>query len=248
MSKRQPTVVFFDAMGTLVTLNPWVTAMIKEFTQVSKEYDAKFENVSKIWNNQWRKVNQDVRREGSKRFRTIRQLFVEAFTAAGKKLGVDLQKDYVLGAVERVCNHVNSNTKPFPDVPKTLKTLKNQGYRIGVISDADGDDLTLQLESAQILSFFDTVTSSSEAKSYKPNSRIFEIALAKMSCRSVHACHIGDTQEFDIVGANSMGLQSILVTHGKTQVNNKLPKPTYVVKEINEVVPILERSKTADNN
>jgi 2-haloalkanoic acid dehalogenase type II len=245
MSKRQLTLVFFDAMGTLVTLSPWVTAMIREFTQVSKEYDVRFENVSEVWNNQWRKVNQDVRENGSKRFRTIRQLFVEAFAAAGKKLDIDLQKDYVSDAVERVCNHVNSNTKSFPDVPKTLETLKSQGYKLGVISDADGDDLTLQLESARILKFFDTVTSSSEAKSYKPNSRIFEIALAKMSCRSVQACHIGDTQEFDIVGANGMGLQSILVTHGKTEVKNKLPKPTYVVKEMSEVVPILERSKTA---
>jgi 2-haloalkanoic acid dehalogenase type II len=234
-------------MGTLVTLAPWVTAMIREFTLVSKEYDVKFENISKIWNLEWRKVNQDVRKKRSEGFRTIRQLFVEAFTSTGKKLRVELKNDYVSEAVERVCNHVNKNTEPYPDVPKTLETLKSEGYKVGVISDADRDDLALQLESAHILKYFDRVTSSSEAMCYKPNSRIFEMALDRMSCSSIQACHIGDTQEFDVVGANSMGLRSFLVTHGKTKVKNRLPKPTYVVKEVSEVLPILERSEASSN-
>jgi HAD superfamily hydrolase (TIGR01549 family) len=159
-------------------------------------------------------------------------------------MGVELPKDYVLESVERVYNHVNRNTEPFPDVPRTIETLKSEGYEIGVISDADGDDLTLQLESARILEYFDTVTTSSEAMSYKPNSRIFEIALNKMKCRSIQACHVGDTQEFDVVGANNMGLNSVLVTHGKTTVNVKLPEPTYVVKELSEVIPLLRRFST----
>jgi 2-haloalkanoic acid dehalogenase type II len=244
MSGRKLTVVFFDAMGTLITLKPWVTAMINEFAGASMKYNIKFEEISKTWNSEWRKVNQDVRNDGSKRFRTVRQLFVEAFTATGKRMGVELPKDYVLESVERVYNHVNRNTEPFPDVPRTIETLKSEGYEIGVISDADGDDLTLQLESARILEYFDTVTTSSEAMSYKPNSRIFEIALNKMKCRSIQACHVGDTQEFDVVGANNMGLNSVLVTHGKTTVNVKLPEPTYVVKELSEVIPLLRRFST----
>jgi FMN phosphatase YigB (HAD superfamily) len=79
--------------------------------------------------------------------------------------------------------------------------------------------------------------------SYKPNSGIFELALAKMKCTSAQSCHIGDTQEFDVVGANRMGLSSFLVTHGKKEVKGTLPQPTYVVKEVSEVVPILKSSR-----
>jgi 2-haloalkanoic acid dehalogenase type II len=240
MRGRRVTVVFFDAMGTLITLKPWVTAMINEFAGASKKYNIRFEDVSKTWNSEWRKVNQDVRKDGSQRFRTVRQLFVEAFTATGKKMGVDLPKGYVLESVERVYDHVNRNTEPFPDVPRTLETLKDEGYEIGVISDADEADLTLQLESAHIQGYFDTVTTSSEAMSYKPNPRIFEMALDKMKCRALQACHIGDTQEFDVVGANNMGLNSVLVTHGKTAVDGKLSKPTYVIKELCEVIPLFK--------
>jgi ribonucleotide monophosphatase NagD (HAD superfamily) len=68
-----------------------------------------------------------------------------------------------------------------------------------------------------------------------------------MNCTSSESCHIGDTQEFDVVGANRMGLRSFLVTHGKTEVKIWLSKPTYIVKELSEVVPILERSRVTDN-
>jgi 2-haloalkanoic acid dehalogenase type II len=241
-------VVFLDAMGTLITLRPWAVAMKTECTLVSEKFDVKFENVSKFWSEEWRRVNEDVRKGGSKRFRTVRQLFVEAFTSVGRKLRVDIKKDYVLDAVERLCNYVNKNTEPYPDVPKTLETLKTEGFKIGVISDADEDDLTLQLESAHILKFLDTVTSSSEAMSYKPNSTIFELALTKMGCTSAQSCHIGDTQEFDVVGANRMGLRSFLVTHGKTEVKIWLPKPTYIIKELSEVVPILEKTHIVSNS
>jgi 2-haloalkanoic acid dehalogenase type II len=244
MGARRVTVVFFDAMGTLITLKPWVSAMINEFAGASKKYNVRFEDVSKAWNSEWRKANQNVRKDGSKRFRTVRQLFVEVLTATGKMIGVELPKDYVLESVERVYDHVNRNTEPFPDVPRTLETLKEEGYEIGVISDADEDDLTLQLESARILKYFDTLTTSSEAMSYKPNTRIFEIALDKMKCRSTQACHIGDTQEFDVVGANNMGLNSVLVTHGKTVVDGKLSKPTYVIKELSELIPLLRMPST----
>jgi 2-haloalkanoic acid dehalogenase type II len=243
MTGSRRTVVFLDAMGTLVTLEPWATAMMREFTLVSREFDVKFENFSRLWNIEWRAVNQDVRKGGQERFRTIRQLFVEAFASTGRKLGVEFKKDLVSDAVERVCNYVNKNAVPYPDVPKTLETLKSQGHRIGVISDADGDDLIHQLESARILELFDTVTSSSEAMSYKPNPGIFKLALTKMKCTSAQSCHIGDTQEFDVVGANGMGLSSFLVTHGKKEVKSTLPKPTYVVKEVSEVVPILKSSR-----
>ncbi len=247
MSERRRTVVFLDAMGTLVTLKPWVTSMMREFTLVCKDFDVDFDSMSKTWNSEWRRVNQEVRRSGQTRFRTIRQLFVEAFASTGRRLGVELRGDYISEAVERVCNYVNRNAEPYPDVPKTLDALKGRGHKIGVISDADGDDLTQQLESAHLLRFFDTVTSSSEAMSYKPNSGIFELALVKMKCTSKQSCHIGDTQEFDIVGASRMGLSSFLVTHGKTEVKNTLPKPTYVIREISEVVPLLESSEMASS-
>lgn len=99
--------------------------------------------------------------------------------------------------------------------------------------------MTVQLNSAGILDYFDLLTTSSKVKSYKPDARIFEVALAKADCKSGQACHVGDTPEFDILGANRVGLHSILITHGKAKVDVKSFKPTRVIKEVGEVVSVL---------
>ena len=239
MSRKRLSAVFFDAMGTILSLKPWVLIMGNEFTQLSKACNVGYEELSKTWGIEWKKVNQEIRRDKSKPFQNVRELFCEAFTIIGRKLGMQLQQEDIQGIIKRVSDYVNENAVAYPDVRGTIEGLKKGGHRVGVISDADADDLTLQLRSAGILSSLDTVTTSSEVMSYKPNRRIFEIALVKMGCKPAEACHIGDSQEFDVLGANNAGLSSILVTHGKTEVNRDLPRPTYVVREVHEVIPLL---------
>jgi 2-haloalkanoic acid dehalogenase type II len=237
---RRLNVVFFDAMGTILSMKPWVQVMGNEFAQLSKTHNVKFDCLTKTWGVEWKKVNQEIRRDETKPFQSVRELFYEAFTIIGAKLGMRLPPEDIQSIIKRVTNYVNENSVSYPDVRETIKELKKAGFRVGVISDADADDLTLQLRSAGILDSFDTVTTSSEAMSYKPNPKIFEIALAKMSCKPAEACHIGDSQEMDVAGANNIGLNSILVTHGKAEVDKNLPQPTHVVKEVGDVIQLLK--------
>jgi len=240
MFSRRLSVVFFDAMGTVLSLRPWIIAMGNEFAQLSRKYNVKFESLYKAWGVEWKRVNEEIRKDKTKSFQSVRGLFYEAFTIIGKKLGMRLQQEEIQGIIERVTNFVNENSVSYPDVRRTVQELRQEGYRVGVISDADAEDLTLQLRSAGILDSFDTVTTSSEAMSYKPNPKIFEIAIAKMNCKPAEACLIGDSQEMDVVGANNIGLNSILVTHGKAEVDKSLPQPTHIVKEVSEVIPLLK--------
>lgn len=240
MGGRRLNVVFFDAMGTIISLKPWVIVMGSEFAQLSKAHNVRFEDLTKTWGVEWKKVNQEIRADKTKPFQSVRELFYEAFTIIGKKLGMRLQQEDIQSIIKRVTDYVNENSVSYPDVRETIEELRKEGYRVGVISDADASDLTLQLRSAGVLSSFDTVTTSSEAMSYKPNPKIFEVALKKMNCKPFEACHIGDSQEMDVTGANNIGLHSILVTHGKTQLDKSLPKPTHIVKEVGEVIPLLK--------
>ncbi|WXG47345.1 MAG: HAD family hydrolase [Candidatus Atabeyarchaeum deiterrae] len=241
MNRRELSAVFFDAMGTILALRPWVTAMTREFSDLSKTHNVKLDDIYQVWSAEWKKVNEEVRKD--KPFRNIRELFFEAFTAVGKKVDLQLSPKDIWEIIERVTSYVNKNAISYPDVRETVEALKREGYKVGIISDADKEDLTLQLESAGILQCFDTITTSSEAESYKPNSKIFKVALARMNCRPVNACHIGDSQEFDVTGANSMGLHSILVTHGRAEMHQNLSKPAYIIQELKDIVPILCDSK-----
>jgi 2-haloalkanoic acid dehalogenase type II len=245
MNGNRLKVVFFDAMGTVISLKAWVVAMINEFTLMSKKYNVAFKDVSRAWDIEWRRVNQEARRDKTKPFQSVRELFHEAFTRVGKRIGLRLGEPEIASSIERVYDYVNKHAETFPDVPKTLEVLRREGYEIGIISDADSDDLTLQLKSARILQYFDLITTSSEVMSYKPDAKIFEVALAKASCKSKQACYIGDTPEFDVLGANRVGLHSILVTHGKTKIDLKSSKPARVIKEVGDLVPILRELSTS---
>jgi 2-haloalkanoic acid dehalogenase type II len=237
-------IVFFDAMGTVISLKAWVVAMMNEFARISKKYGIAFEDLSGAWSTEWRKANEDIRNDKTKPFRSIRELFHDTFMKVGQRIGAKLQEQDVADSVERVYGYVNEHAEAFPDVPKTLTALRGEGYQVGIISDADSEDLSLQLKSAGIITYFDTMTTSSEVMSYKPDTKIFEVALAKTKCKPSQACYIGDTPEFDICGANRVGLHSILVTHGRTKINMKSFKPAHTIKEIGDVIPLLHELST----
>lgn len=103
----------------------------------------------------------------------------------------------------------------FPDVERTLKGLKERGYRLGVISnwDASLEDL---LRSMGYLPYFDEVIASAAVGTRKPYRAIFDIALERMGVSAQNALHVGDLPEADGQGAASAGIRPIIIDrHGR---------------------------------
>ena len=83
-----------------------------------------------------------------------------------------------------------------------LKSLKQKGKRIGVISNMD-PRLKNILQEAGLSHYFEFILSSYEAQCYKPQADIFRLALAKYSkeyTKPVECCHIGDSYDNDYLG------------------------------------------------
>jgi putative hydrolase of the HAD superfamily len=94
-----------------------------------------------------------------------------------------------------------------------LESLKNKGYRIGLISNTGrtpGTTIRTVLEGYGLLSYFDWTAFSNEVGYIKPNLRIFERALAGLGSAPGSAVHIGDSMLLDIYGARRAGMKSIL--------------------------------------
>jgi putative hydrolase of the HAD superfamily len=65
-------------------------------------------------------------------------------------------------------------------------------------------------------SLLDTVVSSAAVGLHKPDPRIFELACELVGVAPVEAAHVGDHQYADIVGAESVGMTSVLIDrHGR---------------------------------
>jgi putative hydrolase of the HAD superfamily len=101
---------------------------------------------------------------------------------------------------------------------ETLAQLKDRGFTLGVVSNADGRVESF-LELVGITRYLDFVIDSGRVGVEKPNPRIFELALERAGVSAPEAVHVGDVYEVDVVGARAAGIDPIMI------VSNGGPAP-----------------------
>ncbi len=108
--------------------------------------------------------------------------------------------------------HRRSNlwSRAYPDASNTLSALRSRGYRLGVVSNADGRVRGL-LDRAGLSPFFQLVVDSAEAGVEKPDPRIFLAATGRLGLPPGECAYVGDIYEIDVVGARQAGLEAVLI-------------------------------------
>jgi HAD superfamily hydrolase (TIGR01549 family) len=92
----------------------------------------------------------------------------------------------------------------------TLAELRRRGYRLGVVSNADGRVDALLAE-VGLREHFEVVVDSGAVGVEKPDPRIFRLACEAMGVPPAETAYVGDIYEIDVVGARSAGLAAYLV-------------------------------------
>jgi HAD superfamily hydrolase (TIGR01549 family) len=83
-----------------------------------------------------------------------------------------------------------------PDALETLKTLKSNGYRLGLITNAaNAPDSNRLIDKFQLRGFFDAVLISAEEKIRKPDTRNYSRAMQKLEISPNQAAMVGDTSQ-----------------------------------------------------
>jgi len=98
----------------------------------------------------------------------------------------------------------------YPETVETLVTLQTRGLQLGIISNFDSRLFGL-LDGLGLAHFFDSVVISTQVGAAKPETAIFAQALGRHHLRPDEALHVGDSYEADIIGAQSAGLTPVLV-------------------------------------
>jgi HAD superfamily hydrolase (TIGR01662 family) len=140
--------------------------------------------------------------------------------------------------------------KAEPEAHTVLQSLKRQGYRLGVISNA-GDDADVQtlIDQSELRPYFEVILTSAAEGIRKPNPQIFWTALEKLGVKPGQAAMIGDTLGADILGAKNAGLYSIWITrHADTPANRAHAEtilPDASIDHLGELEGLLETLKAA---
>ncbi|MDQ3006950.1 MAG: HAD family hydrolase [Chloroflexota bacterium] len=125
----------------------------------------------------------------------------------------DVSEEVLRTALDRLFAVTQKNWLLEEDALPTLKKLEQNGYRLGLISNA-GDDKDVQqlARGFGIARFFDFILTSAACSYRKPHPRIFELALANWYLLPSEAVMVGDNLDADIRGAKSVGLYGIWIS------------------------------------
>lgn len=98
----------------------------------------------------------------------------------------------------------------FPDALPVLRTLKEHGLTLGVISDW-GVGLGLILRRHDLVQYFDFAVISAAVRHAKPDPHLFQTALERADAIPDYALHIGDSYTLDVLGARAAGVTPVLL-------------------------------------
>jgi putative hydrolase of the HAD superfamily len=102
-----------------------------------------------------------------------------------------------------------------PGALPLLKELRAKGIRTGVISNFEHyPHVRKVLAGTGLYQVLDATIISGEVHLKKPDPRIFELALQKLSAKAPQALFVGDDPQRDVNGAKSIGMQTWLFTNG----------------------------------
>lgn len=140
-----------------------------------------------------------------------------------------------------------------PHVVPMLDGLKAMGMKLGVVSNTAALYQVFDiLEEYGIRDYFQDVTLSSVTGFRKPCTDIFTVALREIQSKPEECVYVGDTVSRDIIGSKRAGFAAAIqicskLTGEKDNGIRREFEPDYVVDDIYEVYPIVQKMNTLKN-
>ena len=99
---------------------------------------------------------------------------------------------------------------PVEGMEKLIEELRGK-YKIGLLSNTSEWDFDYMIKAAPMIKTFDTITTSCEAKSMKPNKGIFLDALNKLNLKPEECVYADDVLEY-VEAAKKLGIKAVQFT------------------------------------
>lgn len=122
-------------------------------------------------------------------------------------------------------------------VIELLSTLKDAGFRLGVVSNRT-HPYEEQLANLGLLPFFEIALAAGSVNAWKPDPAIFQHALELMQAKPEQAVYVGDNYFADVIGARRAGMASILIDPEELFPEADCP----VIAQVSEVVEVLRQN------
>lgn len=129
----------------------------------------------------------------------------------------------------------------FDDTRNVLHTLKEQDYKLGLVTNAMLPMWMrdVELRAYGIIDYFDARVTSGDVGRMKPHPAIYHQVLDTLQVAPPQAIFVGDRPANDIAGANAAGMVSVLMSppHLERELNDVAPD--HIITSLSELLPLL---------
>lgn len=190
--------VIFDLFGTLVNADN----LFKPISyKISKEKNINFGEIEnamyKLYDNIFKGIYKND-------FKPERYYYKILFNELKTLYELNESSDYYVDFMYETFG----NFKKYEDTD-IIDKLKDDGYKIGIITNADTCFVKKVLENNNI--YYDDLVISEDSKMYKPDKKIFQRSLDNLEINKDEAIFVGDNVEADYYGATNFEMKALLI-------------------------------------
>ncbi len=227
MPKLQTTWVTFDCYGTLIDWESGIREFFRTILEPAHLHDmggllAEWEEI------QFQMIQGPYRRYAEIMAESLRRTLEARGLAFRPQIGAAFARAL-------------TTWKPFPETNPALEQLRDQGLKLGIISNIDTALLAQTVKHFTV--HFDLLVTAEQARAYKPAEAGFRLALAHIGLPARQVTHVAFGDRYDLATARACGIQVVFVNRARR------PLVTPVDAEIAglaELPKVIEKSKDAE--
>ena len=163
------------------------------------------------------------------RYHNFTQIADATLDMAAKALKADIDEKEKKEALQTI-----KELSAYDDVPKGLKQLKDNGFRLATLTNSPLDTLTAQLQSAKLTEYFEATLSIDSIKKYKPALETYKWATEQLSVNVSDAMLVA-AHGWDIAGALQAGLQAAFIERKGQALYPLAAKPNFTAKDLTDL-------------
>ena len=227
--------ILFDLDDTLVAFdavtNPSWREVCLEYstTRPGVDPEALFAAIRKV--SDWYWNDPERHRIGRNNIPPARRRIVrEAF------LTMDLPEVDADALAERYSTVRLENMYVLQGTHSTLDLLRSRGYRLGLLTNGDGETQRYKIERFGLAEYFGTILIEGELGFGKPDARIYRMALSVLGLNPEDTCMVGDNLNWDVEAPQELGIRALWIDRKGTGLPiGSTSVPHWVIRDISEV-------------
>jgi 2-haloacid dehalogenase len=215
-------IITFDCYGTLLD----TSSLYNFIGNIAENHNLSKEKAIEIFS------SYEDRLMYGEEFITYDKLLFEILTYCNLELNTDI---FTLRYNEII--EIHKNFLPFPDVMEVLHKLKDNGYKLIILSNSTKEIMKWHLEKLE--NIFDDILVAEDTRCYKPNLKFFKIAEEKFNLKAKEHYHIAKGYWWDIVPATKMGWNKIWINRNRLLKGRENEKPYAMVYSLSELLNLI---------